>query len=55
MSATGILSKVDTLVSFPLAINLAFSTALVPAISEALAKKDNQTHQEDYHFHSLLH
>ena len=43
MSATGILSKVDTLVSFPLAINLAFSTALVPAISEALAKKDNQT------------
>ena len=43
MSATGILSKVDTLVSFPLAINLAFSTALVPAISEALAKKDNET------------
>ena len=43
MSATGILSKVDTLVSFPLAINLAFSTALTPAISEALAKKDKQT------------
>lgn len=43
MSATGILSKVDTLVSFPLAINLAFSTALTPAISEALAKKDNET------------
>ena len=43
MSATGILSKVDTLVSFPLAINLAFSTALVPAISEALAKKDKET------------
>ena len=43
MSATGILSKVDTLVSFPLAINLAFSTALVPAISEALAKKNNET------------
>ena len=43
MSATGILSKVDTLVSFPLAVNLAFSTALVPAISEALAKKDNET------------
>lgn len=43
MSATGILSKVDTLVSFPLAINTAFSTALVPAISEALAKKDKKT------------
>ena len=43
MSATGILSKVDTLVSFPLAINVAFSTALVPAISEALAKKDKKT------------
>lgn len=43
MSATGILSKVDTLVSFPLAINLAFSTALTPAISEALAKKNKRT------------
>ena len=43
MSATGILSKVDTLVSFPLAINLAFSTALTPAISEALAIKDRKT------------
>ena len=43
MSATGILSKVDTLVSFPLAINLAFSTALTPAISEALAIKDKKT------------
>lgn len=43
MSATGILSKVDTLVSFPLAINLAFSTALTPAISETLAKKDKRT------------
>lgn len=43
MSATGILSKIDTLVSFPLAINLAFSTALVPAISEALAVKNKKT------------
>lgn len=43
MSATGILSKVDTLVSFPLAINLAFSTALTPAISEALAIKDKRS------------
>ena len=31
------------LVSFPLAINLAFSTALTPAISEALAVKDKKS------------
>ena len=43
MASTGILSKVETLVSFPLAINLAFSTALTPAISEALAIKDKKT------------
>lgn len=40
MKMTGILSKVDTLVSFPLAINTAFSTALVPSISESIAKKE---------------
>lgn len=40
MSQTGILSKIDTLVSFPLAINAAFSTALVPAISESIARKE---------------
>jgi stage V sporulation protein B len=43
MSKTGILSKVDTLVNLPTAVNVAFSTALVPAISGALAKKDNKT------------
>ena len=31
------------MVSFPLAINLAFSTALTPAVSEALAVKDKKT------------
>lgn len=40
MSKAGILSKIDTLISFPLAINAAFSTALVPAISESIAKKE---------------
>lgn len=40
MSQTGILSKIDTLITFPLAINTAFSTALVPAISESIAKKE---------------
>jgi len=40
MQKSGILSKIDTLVTFPLAINTAFSTALVPAISESIAKKE---------------
>ena len=35
--------KVDTLTSLPLSINVAFSTALVPAISAAKAKKDKET------------
>lgn len=39
-SAAGILSKVNTLINLPLAINTAFSTALVPAISAAVAKDD---------------
>ena len=40
MKYAGILSKVDTLTNLPIAINLAFSSALVPAISSALARKD---------------
>lgn len=43
MSKTGILSKIDTLVNLPLAVNVAFSTALVPVISAAIAKKDMKT------------
>lgn len=43
-SLYGILSgKVDTLTSMPLAFNIAFATALVPAISAARIKKDNET------------
>lgn len=38
----GILSgKVDTLVNLPLSFNMAFATALVPAVSAAFAKKNN--------------
>lgn len=40
MESTGILSKVDNLINLPIAINLAFSTALVPAISESIARKE---------------
>lgn len=40
----GILSgKVDMLIGLPLSLNIAFATALVPAVSEALAKKDTKT------------
>lgn len=40
----GILAgKVDTLTSLPLSINIAFATALVPAIAAARAIKDNKT------------
>ncbi len=44
LSQYGILGgKVDTLTSLPLSINVAFSTALVPAISAAKARKDKKT------------
>ena len=42
MKFTGILSKVETIINLPIAINLAFSAALVPAISAALVKKDEK-------------
>ena len=35
--------KVDTVTNLPLAINIAFATALVPAISAARAQKDTET------------
>ena len=44
ISQYGILGgKVDMLTSLPLSINVAFATALVPAISAAKAKKDKKT------------
>ena len=42
MEKTGILSKVDNLTNLPIAVNLAFSTALVPTISESIAKKEKK-------------
>lgn len=40
----GIISgKVDTLTSLPLSFNVAFSTALLPAVSSAIAVKDKKT------------
>lgn len=46
--------KVDTLTSLPLAINVAFATALVPAISAAKAKGDNKTITEKTSFSLLI-
>lgn len=43
MQKAGILSKVDTLINLPIAVNLAFSTALIPSISDSIAKKDYST------------
>ena len=42
MKFTGILSKVETIINLPIAINLAFSAALVPAISATLVKNDRK-------------
>lgn len=38
----GLLSKSDTLINLPIAMNIAFATVLVPAISGALAKGDKK-------------
>ena len=46
--------KVDTLTNLPLSINVAFSTALVPAISAAKAKKDKETITNKTSFTLLL-
>lgn len=40
MRLTGILSKVDTLVNLPLAVNLSFYSALIPEITAAISKKN---------------
>lgn len=51
----GILSgKVDTLTSLPLSFNIAFATALVPAISYARAKRDMSTANKRVGFSILV-
>lgn len=54
-SQYGILGgKVDTLTSLPLSINVAFATALVPAISAAKARKDQKTITQKTSFSLLV-
>lgn len=51
----GILSgKIDTLVVFPLSFNIAFATALIPAISAAKAKGDIKNIEKRISFSTLV-
>lgn len=51
----GILSgKVDTLITLPLSFNIAFATALVPAISAAIAKKETESATKRISFSVLV-
>lgn len=43
MQLSGMVSKIETIIRLPLAINAAFCTALVPAIAASLARKDKAT------------
>lgn len=42
MQLSGMVSKVETIIRLPLAINAAFCTALVPAIAASIAKKEKE-------------
>lgn len=50
MRLTGILSKVDTLVNLPIAVNLSFYSALIPEITSLIAKKDYKSVSEKISF-----
>jgi len=51
----GILSgKVDTLIGLPLSFNIAFATALVPAVSSAIAKGEKETINKRVSFSLLV-
>lgn len=51
----GILSgKVDTLITLPLSFNIAFATALVPALSSLIAKNDMKTGKKRISFSLLV-
>ena len=54
MELSGMISKVETIIRLPLAINAAFCTALVPAIAASLAKKDTETAKSRLSFSLFL-
>ncbi len=51
---SGILSKTDVLINLPLALNIAFSTVLVPTVAGALAVNDVKTAQNKVSFSLLI-
>lgn len=51
---SGLLSKSDTLINLPLALNISFSTVLVPAIAGALALNDRKSASEKVNYSLLI-
>lgn len=51
---SGLLAKSDTLINLPLAINISFSTVLVPAIAGALAVGDKKSASEKVNYSLLI-
>lgn len=51
---TGILSKSDTLINLPLAVNVALATVLVPAITAAVTRGDKKEEREKISLSMLL-
>jgi len=51
---SGLLAKSDTLINLPLAINISFSTVLVPAIASALALGDKKDASEKVNYSLLI-
>ena len=54
VTLSGMLSKSDTLINMPLALNVAFATVLVPSISAAIAKGDKTEASEKTSFSMLI-
>ena len=51
---SGLLAKSDTLINLPLAINISFSTVLVPAVAGALARNDRKGAAEKVNYSLLI-
>ena len=54
MELAGVLSKVETIMRLPLALNAAFAIALVPAVSGLMAKNDVETSSKRVSFSFFL-
>ena len=54
MTLSGMLSKGDIIINLPLALNIAFSTVLVPTVAGAMAKGDRKTACDKVSFSLLV-